>query len=87
MLFSAMPGIIAYRFFCAEKIPLKRLSRNEIFEILLIAFALILITGGVTWLWRFLLKLAGADYAEKQFAMQLIGQCHGRQRIELCFER
>ena len=85
MLFSAMPGIIAYRFFCAEKIPLKRLARSEIFEIILFAFALILLTGGVTWLWRFLLKLAGANYAEKQFAMQLIGQCHGRQRIQLFF--
>ena len=43
LLFSAMPGIIAYRFFCAEKIPLKKLAVTEIVELAGIAFLLLFV--------------------------------------------
>ncbi len=85
LLFSAMPGIIAYRFFCAGKIPLKRLALNEIVELAGIAFLLILICAGATWLWQIVLKAVGLNFAEKQFALTLVTRYQGRQLIQLFF--
>lgn len=85
LLFSAMPGIVAYRFFCAKKLPLKRLNAGELLTIAGIALLLALFCGLVTAGWKLLLDIAGVHCAPRQYALELVKRCHGMESVKLFF--
>lgn len=85
LLFSSMPGIIGYRFFCAEKLPMKMLKGGEIGKIAVWAAGLMLASGIVTWLWKQLLAQFNITVAQKQFALELIIQADITGRTQLFF--
>ncbi|MBE6390678.1 MAG: CPBP family intramembrane metalloprotease [Lentisphaerae bacterium] len=85
LLFSAMPGIIAYRFFCAKKLPLNLLEREEVIQILLLALLILGAAVAATFLWKKLLTLLNVDFVQRQFAVELVARSRGADRIKLFF--
>jgi len=77
LLFSAMPGIIAYRFFCAKKLPLNLLEREEVIQILLLALLILGAAVAATFLWKKLLTLLNVDFVQRQFAVELVARSRG----------
>ncbi len=85
LLFSAMPGICAYRFFVAGKIPFQPLSGREIIQCIGVGILTILIAGGVTFLWQLLLTVLKIPFEKEQFAAVLIRKSHGVDLVKLFF--
>jgi membrane protease YdiL (CAAX protease family) len=85
LLFSAMPGVCAYGFFVAKKIPLRLLTVKEVFQCIGWGILIILISGVVTFLWQILLSIFNVPFEKEQFAMTLIRACQAGELIKLFF--
>lgn len=85
MIFSAMPGIIAYRFFCAEKLPLTWLKKGEIIKIAGMAFGAFLLCAAVSSVWETVLKLLNIPFDDQQYALTLVKNSSGMERVKLFF--
>lgn len=85
LLFSAMPGVCAYGFFVAKKIPFRLLPVKEVFQCIGWGILMILISAVVTFLWQILLSILNIPFEKEQFAMTLIRECQGGELIKLFF--
>ena len=85
MLFSAMPGVCAYGFFTAKKIPLRYLQLKEIFKCIGWVMVMMIITGCAAFLWNFLLTVFQIPFENEQFAKGLIREVSGVERVKLFF--
>ena len=85
LLFSAMPGVCAYGFFVAGKLPLRLLTVKEVFQCIGWGIVIILISGVVSVLWQMVLFILNIPFEKEQFAMTLIRESHGGELIKLFF--
>ena len=85
LIFSALPGVIAYRLIPAPEIPLRRLSRQDIKWCLLLIIPLLLAVGTVSMFWRSLLETLHIPFQEKQTLLTVIGEYHGSKLVQLFF--
>ena len=85
LLFSSMPGICAYGFFIAKKVPFKLLSAKEFFSCASWGLLVILISGCATFVWETLLTLFNIPFEKEQFAFVLIRDSRGMDLVKLFF--
>ena len=85
LIFSALPGVIAYRLIPASEIPLRRLSAQDIKLCVKMWLPLLLTVGVVTLLWSSLLKYLHIPFQEKQVWLTVIKEYHGVESVQLFF--
>ena len=85
MLFSALPGVIAYNFISAEKLPLRLLTWREIRGLLLFGLLLLTVSGCVTAAWKFVLKTLKIPFPETQEALIAIKEMSGVEKLRMFF--
>ena len=85
MLFSALPGVIAYNFVSAEKLPLRMLTWHEVMSILLFGLLLLTFSGCVTAAWKFILNALKIPFSGTQEALIAIKGISGVEKIRMFF--
>ena len=85
MLLCSLPGICAYGFFSAEKLPLRFLKRNEIRPLLKFGLLLLLVTGVVNFLWKELLTILAIEFEAEQQAVKIIQNTQEADKVKLFF--
>lgn len=86
LIFSAMPGICAYGWFTASKLPFKMLAVKEMFSLTALALILSVAAGITVWGWKLLLfVLFKFPLDKKQFAVEIIGQYDGMALVKIFF--
>ena len=85
LLFSSLPGIIAYRFIPAKDIPLGGFDWKFVGRVLLLFLPLMFAVGFATFLWQKLLVFFGIPFEEKQQLLTMIKDYHGGKLFQLYF--
>ena len=85
LLFSSMPGVCAYGFFTASKLPFRPVSFKELLGLLGYGLLLLIVVGCVNLLWMALLKSLNIPFESKQFAIELVSKADQKQLIQLFF--
>ena len=85
LLFSAMPGICAYGFFTASRLPVKFLKGEEIGSFIFWSVLTLLAAGAVTFLWRMILTVLNIPFEAEQVAFEVIRNSRGADLWKLFF--
>ena len=85
LIFSALPGVIAYRLIPVSAIPLRRVALADIKWCALVIIPLLLTVGIVTVGWTSLLELFHIPFMVKQPWLTVIKEYHGVQLVQLFF--
>lgn len=85
LIFSALPGVIAYRLIPASAIPLRRVTPADVKWCALVIIPLLLTVGIITLGWTSLLKLFQIPFMETQPWLAVIKEYHGVQLVQLFF--
>ena len=85
LLFSAMPGICAYGFFTASRLPVKFLKGEEVGSFIFWSVLTLLAAGAVTFLWRMILTVLNIPFEAEQVAFEVIRNSRGADLWKLFF--
>lgn len=85
LLFSAMPGICAYGFFTASRLPVKFLKGEEVGSFIFWSVLTLLAAGAVTFLWRMILTVLNIPFEAEQVAFEVIRNSRGTDLWKLFF--
>lgn len=85
LLFSAMPGICAYGFFTASRLPFKLLKREEIRSFIIWSVLILLAAGMASFVWRGILTVLNVPFEAEQAAVEVVRDSRGAAVWQLFF--
>ena len=85
LLFSAMPGICAYGFFTASRLPMMFLKREEIGSFIFWSVLTLLAAGVISFVWRGILTVLNIPFEAEQAAFDIIRNSRGGEVWQLFF--